>query len=59
MAKKIAYKGHKADEEELQEFREHSKMIDEKSKVIIEKYRKWWDKDKGTWKKGFKEHGNS
>jgi|TARA_R110000823_G_scaffold273285_2_gene392344 hypothetical protein len=59
MAKKVAYKGQEVDEKELQEFREHSKMIDEKSKVIIEKYRKWWDKDKGTWKKGFKEHGNS
>lgn len=59
MAKKIAYKGQEVDEKELQEFRKHSKMIDEKSKVIIEKYRKWWDKDKGTWKKGFKEHGNS
>ena len=59
MAKKIAYKKNKVDEEELQELREHSKMIDEKSKAIIEKYRKWWDKDKHTWKKGFKEHGNS
>lgn len=59
MAKKKAYKGHKVDEEELQELREHSKMIDEKSKAITEKYRKWWDKDKGTWKKGYKEHGNS
>ena len=59
MAKKVAYKGQEVDEKELQEFRKHSKMIDEKSKVIIEKYRKWWDKDKGTWKKGFKEHGNS
>tara|TARA_R110002051_G_C8354848_1_gene440789 strand:- start:280 stop:459 length:180 start_codon:yes stop_codon:yes gene_type:complete len=59
MAKKVAYKGQEVDEKELQEFREHSKMIDEKSKVIIEKYRKWWDKDKGTWKKGYKEHGNS
>ena len=27
--------------------------------ALGEKYRKWWDKDKRTWKKGFKEHGNS
>jgi len=31
-------------------------MINEKTKVIVEKYRKWWDKDKRTWKKGFKGH---
>ena len=30
-----------------------------KTKTIVEKYRQWWDKDKKTWKKGFKGHGNS
>ena len=42
-----------------QRFGEHLKMINEKTKAIVEKYRKWWDKDKRTWKKGFKGHGHS
>ena len=55
--KKKKYQTPKTNEQELLEFREHSKLIDEKTKAIIEKYRKWWDKDKQTWKKGFKGHG--
>ena len=31
-------------------------MINEKTKNIVEKYRKWWDKEKKTWKEGFR-HG--
>jgi hypothetical protein len=50
--KKKTYKALKEDEEELQKFREHSKLIDEKSKIIIAKYAKWWDKDSKGWKKG-------
>ena len=55
--KKKKFKKPKTDEKELQEFRDHIKMINEKNKAISEKYRKWWDKDKKTWKKGFKGHG--
>ena len=59
MAKKKRFKKPEADEKELENFRLHIKMINEKTKAIGEKYRKWWDKDKKTWKKGFKGHGHS
>ena len=49
--KKKKFNKPKTDEKELQEFRDHIKMINEKNKAISEKYRKWWDKDKKTWKK--------
>ena len=54
--KKKKYIANKTDEKELQEFRDHLKMINEKTKNIVEKYRKWWDKEKKTWKEGFR-HG--
>ena len=57
--KKKKFSKPKTDEQELQRFREHLKMINEKNKAIAEKYRKWWDKDKRTWKEGFKGHGHS
>jgi len=57
--KKKKFNKPKDDERELQEFREHIKVINEKTKAIVEKYRKWWDKDKRTWKRGFKGHGHS
>lgn len=52
--KKKTYKSPKADEEEMQKFREHSELIEEKSKAIIAKYAKWWDTKKKKWKDGFK-----
>ena len=54
--KKKKYNAPKADEQELQKFREHSKLIDEKSKAIVAKYGKWWVKNKKSWKEGFN-HG--
>ncbi len=57
--KKKKYIPNKTDEKELQEFRDHLRMINDKTKAIVDKYRKWWDKDKRTWKKGFKGHGHS
>ena len=59
MPKKKKFKKTENNEEELENFRLHIKMINEKTKAIVEKYRKWWDKDKKTWKKGFKGHGHS
>jgi|TARA_Y100000310_G_scaffold339149_1_gene430929 hypothetical protein len=59
MVKKKKYQAPKRDTKELQEFREHIKTINEKSKVISEKYKMWWDSDAKTWKKGFEGHGNS
>ena len=55
--KKKKYIPNKTEEKELQEFRDHLRMINEKTRTIVEKYRKWWDKDTRTWKKGFKGHG--
>ncbi len=54
--KKKNYKAPKADEEDMLKFREHSKLIEEKSKAIIARYAKWWDNNKKTWKEGFN-HG--
>ena len=54
--KKKKYIPKKTDEKELQDFRDHLKLINEKTRLIVEKYRKWWDKEKKTWKEGFK-HG--
>jgi hypothetical protein len=59
MAKKKKYQAPKTDSEEIQKFKEHTKLINEKIKTISEKYRKWWDMDSKTWKKEFKGHGNS
>ena len=56
MPQKKKYIPNKTNEKELEEFRDHQKIINEKTKAIVEKYRKWWDKDKKTWKKDFK-HG--
>tara|TARA_R100000008_G_C3583235_1_gene170128 strand:- start:224 stop:397 length:174 start_codon:yes stop_codon:yes gene_type:complete len=55
MAKKKKYTPPKTDKKELEEFKKHSKIIEEKIKAISETYRKWWDKDKGTWKEGYKD----
>ena len=55
--KKKKYIANDTDEKELKEFRDHLKMINEKTKAIVEKYRRWWDKEKKTWKKGFSHHG--
>ena len=59
LAKKKRFQKPDFDQEELDKFRLHIKMINEKTKAICEKYRKWWDKDKKTWKKGFKGHGKT
>ena len=57
MAKKKKYNAPKTSEEELIKFREHINMINEKTKAISAKDRKWWDKETKTWKKGFKHGG--
>ncbi len=57
MAKKKKYSPPKQDEEEIEKFKEHSKIINEKMKAITQKYKKWWDIKTGTWKEGFEGHG--
>jgi hypothetical protein len=54
MAKKKKYTAPKEDKKEIEEFKEHSKLIDEKIKAISATYKRWWDKDKKTWKQGYK-----
>jgi len=54
--KKTKYKPPKADKAELEEFKEHIRTINEKSKAISEKYKKWWDTEKKDWKEGFSGH---
>ena len=58
-AKKKKFNKPKTDERELQRFREHLKMINEKTKAIVESIASGGIKDKRTWKKGFKGHGHS
>ena len=53
MAKKRKYSPPDQDEGEIERFKEHSKLMDEKMKSVTEKYKKWWDKDTRAWKKGF------
>jgi len=55
MAKKKKYIPPKTNEGDIEKFKEHSKLIEEKIKAISETYRRWWDKDKGDWKKGYKD----
>ena len=59
MVKKKKYKPNEHDDWDEQAAHEHRKAIDEKTKVISETYKKWWDKEKHTWKKGFSRHGDS
>ena len=59
MAKKKKYTPKKDDDWDIEEAREHRRIITEKSKAITEKYKLWWDSEKHTWKKEFRGHGNS
>ncbi len=59
MAKKKKYQPREDDDWDIEEAREHRRIISEKIKSISDTYRKWWDKDRKTWKKGYKGHGNS
>ena len=59
MAKKKRYVAKKDDEWDIEADKEHRKSIREKEKAIKEKYQRWWDQDKGVWKRGFKGHGHS
>ena len=54
--KKTKYKPPKADKAELEEFKKHIRTMNEKSKAISEKYKKWWDTEKKDWKEGFSGH---
>lgn len=57
MTKKKKYIPKKDDDWDLEEARKHRKIINEKIKSISDTYKKWWDKDKKTWKKGYKKDG--
>lgn len=54
--KKKEFKAKKTNKEDIQALRDHLKMIDEATTAICEKYRKYWDKEKHTWKDDFDGH---
>ena len=54
MKKKKKYQPREDDNWDIEADREHRRIIEKKSKAISETYRKWWDKEKHTWKKGYK-----
>jgi hypothetical protein len=54
--KKTKYTSPEVNEKELSDFREHCSLMDEKSKAITAKYKKWWDIKKKTWKTNFVGH---
>lgn len=54
MKKKKKYRPREDDDWDIEADREHRRIIEEKSKAISEIYKKWWDKEKHTWKKGYK-----
>ena len=56
MAKKKNYVPKTKDDWNVEEAKEHRKVIEEKSKAIAEKYKKWWDTDKRKWREGFSGH---
>jgi hypothetical protein len=56
--KKKKYTPRKDDDWDIEEARKHRQAVAEKSKVITEKYKMWWDEDKHRWKRGFEGHGN-
>jgi len=57
--KKIKYKAPKVSKKEIEDFKKHTALINEKSKEISEKYKEWWDSKNKTWKKEFKGHGTA
>ena len=57
MAKKKKYSPPSDDEWDFESAKEHRRIIAEKQKKIGEKYRKWWDKESNSWKKGGPQHG--
>ena len=54
MKKKKKYQPREDDDWDIEADREHRRIIEEKSKAISEIYKKWGDKEKHTWKKGYK-----
>lgn len=56
MAKKKKYTPRKDDNWDAETNKKHKIVIAEKEKEIIEKYRRWWDNEKGGWKKDFGGH---
>lgn len=54
--KKKDFKGNKMSQKEVEELKDHIKKIDEATNRILDKYRKYWDTDKHTWKEDFNGH---
>jgi hypothetical protein len=52
MAKKKKYIPKEDDDWDIEAAKEHARLIKEKEKQILAKYRKFWDAEKRCWKKG-------
>ena len=50
MAKKKKYTPREDPDWDIEEAKEHLRIIREKEKAIGEKYKKFWDKKNGCWK---------
>ena len=55
MAKKKIYKPPNESDWDEAETKEHRRIIAEE-KSITKKYKRWWDKKRGSWKEGFDGH---
>jgi len=53
MAKKKKYVPRKDDDWNIEEAEEHRRIIRARETAIRNKYKKWWDEDKKSWKEGF------
>ena len=56
MAKKKKYVPRRDDNWDAEANKKHKRVLAEKEKKIIEKYRRWWDDKKHKWKAGFDGH---
>ena len=56
VAKKKKYVARKDDDWNSEANKEHKRIIADKEKRIVEKYREWWDDKNHRWKKGFSGH---
>ena len=56
VAKKKKYVARKDDDWNSEANKEHKRIIADKEKRIVEKYREWWDDKNHKWKKGFSGH---
>ena len=57
--KKKKYVPKKDDGWDFEADKEHRRIIAEKERIIRKKYKRWWDKESNSWKKGTPQNGHS